>query len=96
MPPIINGIAWYRRDDYARLLTILEDADKLPRTFDDWLKKAEAHEKKLSTRGMRVMRVIIDPDAFPGWCLANGLNVDAEARRKFVGHKAHEEFLKSN
>jgi hypothetical protein len=36
-----GGLAWYRREDYPRLLTIFEDADKLPPTYDEWLAMAE-------------------------------------------------------
>ncbi len=34
---------WYRRDDYALIREIMEDAeDTLPLTFDEWAKNAES------------------------------------------------------
>lgn len=44
------GMAWYRRQDYGRILEIMEDAHLLPPTFDKWLGKAEkleSQQKKL-------------------------------------------------
>jgi hypothetical protein len=45
------GISWYRAEDYGRILEIMEDADKLPATFDQWLKTAERGERELKDKG---------------------------------------------
>ena len=29
------------------------------------------------------MKVYLDPEAFPAWCLANGYQMDAEARARY-------------
>ena len=77
------GIAWYSRQDYRRILEIMEDANNLPRTFDQWLTRAEATERKFKSSGHIVIRAIIEPEEFAAWCHARGLNVDAKARTKW-------------
>jgi hypothetical protein len=33
---VVTGIAWYRRDPWARLRELAPDADELEESFDDW------------------------------------------------------------
>jgi hypothetical protein len=41
-PPLIGtGIPWYKREDYPLILEIMEDADGLPATYDEWEELAE-------------------------------------------------------
>jgi uncharacterized membrane protein len=82
------GISWYRREDYPRILEIMEDAHVLPDTFDDWRKKAGGQESEWKSRGVVIVRAIIDPDTFPAWCRKEGLNVDAKARTAFASEFA--------
>jgi hypothetical protein len=89
-------MAWYRREDYDRLLSIFEDADKLPANYDKWLASAEKGLKHLKGQGIFTVKVIIDPDQFPGWCAANGHNVDAKARIRFASIEAARQFRQSN
>lgn len=79
-----TGMAWYRLEDYSAILRIMTDSAKLPRTFHEWLMKAEKGEKSLRRDGHIVMRVIIDPKSFPDWCKSRGLNIDAQARIQFA------------
>ena len=89
MKPQIAGLAWYKREHYKELLTIFEDADKLPLTYDKWLGKATAAEKGFKLRGIKVVRAYINPQDFPEWCRAEGHNVDAKARMKFANLAAY-------
>jgi len=84
MPIRIGGIAWYREDDYPRILEIMEDAKVLPATFKQWEQIAKQTESEGEMRGLTVVRAIIDPETFPDWCAARGLNVDAKARIRFA------------
>jgi hypothetical protein len=92
----IAGIPWYREGDYVKLLSIFEDADNLPGTFNEWLVKAEAFEKNLTKSGMRVVRAVIDPDTFPVWCAANNVKINADGRKRFASHKARETAIGRN
>ena len=86
--PSVIGMSWYSRESYSRILKIMEDADKLPLEFDQWLKKAETGESKLQRAGHIVVRAVIDPDEFVAWCLARSLKVDAQARMQWAGERA--------
>ena len=35
-------MSWYRAEDYRRILEIMEDADKLHSTYDQWLRLPNA------------------------------------------------------
>lgn len=74
------GICWYRREDYARVLAVMADADKLPRDYDQFVKNAEAAEQRFRAQGWIVHRVDLDPDQFLAWCTARNVDADASAR----------------
>jgi hypothetical protein len=40
------GVTWFREEDYPILLEIFDDADKMPRTWKEWLKRAEQMEER--------------------------------------------------
>lgn len=81
LPVRAVGLPWYLRQDYPRILDIMEDAENLPATWFEWNKKAERHQRDAERQGHIVIRAVIDPDDFPDWCRTRGLNVDAEARQ---------------
>ncbi len=85
---IIVGMAWYERDDYPRILEIMEDAEKLPRTYDEWKQRAELGESQMRAAGRRVVRAIIKPEEFVAWCATNGHNVDTNGRTAFASAEA--------
>lgn len=85
------GIPWYTRNNYNRILEVMEDRHALPPTYDQWLHRAEAVFEKLKDNGFAVYRVDIDPDSFVAWCRARGLNVDSNARTEFANE--HADFL---
>jgi len=96
MKPSAFGLAWYRREDYERLLLIFEDADKLPATYDEWLIGAEKFLERLKSQGVFAVKAVIDPDQFPGWCAVNGHKVDADARKHFASIEAARQSRQSN
>ena len=84
------GLVWYRRNDYSRVLQIMTDADELPPTWDKWLYRAEQALRRFEKSGMVVEKVYLDPEIFPGWCEARGLEIDAKARIAFVNAAVRE------
>jgi len=38
--PPITALPWYHRTHYPALLKLFSDPDKLPETYDEWLKRA--------------------------------------------------------
>jgi hypothetical protein len=57
---------------------------KMPRTWNEWLKRAEQMEERAKAQGYRTQRVYIDPDRFADWCLCEGMSTDSEGRQKFA------------
>lgn len=83
------GIPWYRREDYSRIMAIMEDAHQLPDTWEEWFKKAKYLRDDMRRQGVLIQQVTIDPDTFPGWCKARGLHVNAQARMAFANEEVH-------
>ncbi len=79
----IVGMAWYRPETFDRLRAMFEDGDKLHRSYKEWLSAAEFGRKSMEAQGIRVVCVDIDPDEFPKWCKANGMKLNAEARKGY-------------
>ena len=87
---LVVAMAWYRREDYCRILEIMEDAHLLPVSFERWNDIAQKGERSQKAKGRIVVRAIIDPQDFPGWCKAERLNVDADARRIYAAWRARQ------
>lgn len=82
--PYAVGISWYKPNTYERCLEIFDDAVDLPDTFDKWVYLAEQIEKQLQDQGMRIVRVEINPDTFPNWCVEHGFSkMDKHAREAY-------------
>ena len=84
----IIGMAWFNESDYAGILDIMEDAANLPKTYEAWEKIARKRESELKGDGHVVVRAIIHPKAFAGWCAVRGLHIDANARTTFANDYA--------
>lgn len=82
------GIAWYKREQYARILEVMVDTHLLPPTYNAWLKAAEKGVKSLQRQGHRPVRAYLDPDAFVSWCGALNIKPDADARMRFANDAA--------
>jgi hypothetical protein len=78
------GAYWIKEADYPALRALFDDGDKLPPTWAEWLKMAEEMERGLKAYGHPVLRVGIDPTAFPQWCAAHGTTPGRDGRKKFV------------
>ena len=74
------GIAWIRKEDYATLRGIFEDGDMFTDGWAAWNKRAEAVEKEMEGQGVIPLRAYIDPDTFPAWCAARGVDTGREGR----------------
>ena len=94
--PMYTGMVWYKPEHYSAIIRIMADGNQLPRTFHEWRMKAETGEKKRRRLGEIVVRAFIDPETFPDWCLARGLNVDAKARVTFANEIAEETAIRNH
>jgi hypothetical protein len=86
--PAVVALAWFRREDYPRLLTIFEDAHEMHDTWEEWKKSAKEVEERLKTEGFVVERVSLDPDALSDWCRKEGVSITGKARSRFAAQMA--------
>ncbi|MDP3479534.1 MAG: hypothetical protein Q8R88_07165 [Desulfoprunum sp.] len=83
-PPMIQAMVWYREEDWDTLKTLFTDTQLLPKTYADWLIRAEEMKTRVQADGDIVIKVYIDPETFPAWCEQKGLKMDAEARSQLA------------
>jgi len=84
LTPRAIGVVWFRREDYAKARKLFKDGHKLSPTFDQWLKRAKKVMNFYEAQGYTVEKAYIDLNAFPEWCRSRGLDIDAEARKRFA------------
>ena len=85
----ITAMVWFRRGDYARLIGLFKDGDKFPRSYDEWLAKAETGRRGLEAQGVNVVAIHIDPDEFPVWCAEHGHDLNGQGRNAFASWAAY-------
>ncbi len=78
------GVAWYRPEQWERLLQIVEDRDNLEETHAAWKAAAEESIRQLSRPGVLLRKVDIDVEALLRWCLAHNRPVDGSARSAYA------------
>lgn len=84
----VYGLPWYRVRDYATIRRIMVDGHNLPCSFAIWRLSAKHGEKILKRNGKMVVRVVIDPKVFRGWCEAHSLDLNSSARFLYAGFLA--------
>ena len=94
VPPVV-ALPWYHRDDYANLLLLFSDPDKVPDTYDAWLKRAERIERQFQKAGFAVARVLIQPRPFIAWCREQHVPPDQAARLNYANIVARLDSRKS-
>ena len=72
----------------GEILAIMDDADQLHDTYEEWLAAAEGTERALQNKGLIVVRATINPGEFTRWCGENGMTCDARARAEFANRVA--------
>ncbi len=82
--PSIQAMVWYKKEHWESLKALFDDADMLPKTYEDWLSRAEEMQAKVQAAGDMVIKVYIDPETFPEWCEKKGVKMNAEARSQLA------------
>lgn len=78
------GVAWYREDQWPLLRRVAADAQRLERTYEEWLVSATRMLETLKRKGYSVERVDVDVNALVDWCHAQGRPVDGAARSEYA------------
>ena len=77
-------VPWYSREDYPRILALMEDAESLAPTYEQWLMAAENNEAEARRAGVQVVRVPVEPETFARWCADRGSAPTRAARVEFA------------
>ncbi|MBU1565204.1 MAG: hypothetical protein KJ630_06210 [Proteobacteria bacterium] len=83
-PPMLQAMVWYKKEHYQQLLSLFDDAELLPKTYADWLTRAEEKKTEVEAAGDQVMKVYIDPETFPEWCEKKNMPKDANSRAELA------------
>ena len=86
----VMGVAWYRRDQWDRLLEISSDRAELEDTYDEWKAVAEENLRNLAKHGYKLCKVHIDVEELLIWCNSQNRAVDGDARTEFTVVKLRE------
>ncbi|MGD8985944.1 MAG: hypothetical protein PVI53_18100 [Desulfobacteraceae bacterium] len=87
----IMGVAWYRRQQWGRLLEISSDRDELENTYDEWKAMAEENLSILARQGYVLRKIDIDVEELLRWCKLQNRPVDGNARTEFTLVKLREQ-----
>jgi hypothetical protein len=82
--PSVQAMVWYKKEDWQILKEMFVDGDMLPKSYDDWLERAEEMQEKVQAQGDAVIKVYIDPQTFPEWCEKKGVEMNSEARSQLA------------
>jgi hypothetical protein len=85
------GVAWYRKDQWDKLLSVSTDRDDLEKTFEEWEDAAERKLSQLKAAGQTMDKIEIDVDELVSWCEKKGLPIDQSARARFAAEKLKRE-----
>jgi len=92
----VLGVAWYRREQWNRLLEVSADRDELEENYDDWLQTAEGTLKKLKLAGTVLVKVDIDVNKLVAWCVVANRPLDGAARAEYVSKLLSESTYSTN
>ncbi len=78
---------WFERADYPNIRQVMEDKHRLPASFEDWEKSAEAGEQALVNSRHIVVRTIIESHTFASWCRERDFKANAQSRLKYCNEQ---------
>jgi len=84
---MVSGVAWYRAEQWPRLLEVSVDRSDLERTYDEWQAMATKGLAELARAGVWARKIDVDVDEMVEWCRTEGRPVDGAARAAFVALK---------
>jgi hypothetical protein len=81
------GVAWFRPEQWSRLLEISEDRKDLEETFAEWESLAEEKLRDLRAQGLDAEKITMDVEELLVWCKSRGLSVNASARSQYAAER---------
>jgi hypothetical protein len=86
-PVQVLGVAWYRPEQWSKLLEVADDRADLEQTHEAWEATARRTLAVLAQSGVWARKVEVDVDELVRWCRADGRAIDGAARAEFVERK---------
>lgn len=77
-------MAFYKPEDWSRLLAIVDDKEVFHYTWEQWHNQYQASKKQLESQGLNINDVVVNVDDLIRFCFQNGIKNDGKARSQFV------------
>jgi len=92
---LVGGVAWYRAEQWHRLLEVAEDVDDLDDTYGDWLASADRMLIESAASGLSIEKVDMDVEELLAWCNVRGMALNGKARSQCVSEKLRQKYEES-
>ena len=80
-------IAYYRKEDWNKLLEIIDDKESMHETWNQWFNLFTKTKEDLMSKGFIVVDIEIDLDELNNYCNMKRIKNNGEARSQFVQQK---------
>jgi hypothetical protein len=87
-PARIVGLPWYEEADFKAARSAMIDGKDLFATWAAWHVGALRGERSYQEKGVQVVRAMINPATFPGWCSTHGEKPNSQGRNRYAAHCA--------
>jgi len=77
-------IAYYKKEDWSRLLLIIDDKESMHDSWNEWHLAYTKLKNELITKGFQVVDVEINLDELVSYCKAKGTKNTGKTRSQFV------------
>jgi hypothetical protein len=95
-PDVLVGVAWYRQQEWQRLLEVSQDRDDLESTYDEWAAAMPARMAEIQKAGFKPHRIDVAVEDLIAWCRSNGRLLDGAARADYTAHKLRDLHLQGH
>ncbi len=77
-------LGYYKKTDWDRLLSIIDDRDKMHSEWEDWHQAYNNLKIELSRKGFEVIKLVVDLDKLINYCKDNNLENTSATRSIFI------------
>jgi hypothetical protein len=88
----IIAITEYRREDYPRMLELAPDGGGMEKTYEEWKELCDAGVIAVASQGVRIVRILVDPEEFAAWLRMRKLKSTPESRSRYAVEMANKRF----
>ncbi|MEW6350614.1 MAG: hypothetical protein AB1646_16250 [Thermodesulfobacteriota bacterium] len=83
----VNAVAWYRPEQWHRLLEVSADRHELEDTWAEWYANATKFVLRMRSLGVKLLPFHVDVEELVRWCKERGLPIDGGSRSELVAQK---------